>query len=135
MENVLVFAPVERVARVELPSPRSAPATAPRADSGPGSGWQTGSVGPDLPPLTNGLIHTPIERLRSMFAYCLVRGLMDQDTEWVNDPAFLVVCEYAGLQGATPERVRDLYNSGKLDFKRLQYAMCGWGSTDEKAVA
>ena len=135
MENVLVFAPVERVARVGLPSDPGAVSTPPRADSGPGSGWQTGSVGPDIPPLTNGLIHTPIERLRSMFAYVLVRGLTDQDTEWVNDPAFLVVCEYAGLQGATPERVRDLYNSGKMDFKRLQYAMCGFSSSDEKAVA
>lgn len=68
------------------------------------------------------LRNTPIERIQELFAYVLVHGLCEKDARWVNSPDFLRVAEYAGLQGDTPQRIRDLFNCDRIDFQRLR----GW---------
>lgn len=136
MDNaILEFRPVERAAPEPARFPDLAPKSALRADSGLAGLCPPRSAGPDLPPLTPRLSNTPLVRLQSLFAYVLVKGLTEKDTPWVNSQDFDAVCEYAGLQGATPDRIRDLYNSGLMNFKRISYAMCGWSSSDEQAVA
>lgn len=133
--NVLDFRPVE----APQPSPKEAPEPPPRVDPRGYSGLATAlsapkSEGPYLPPMTHQLSNTPIERIQHMFVYVVIRGLVEKDSNWVNDPAFLLCCELAGLQGNTPEKIRALYNAGGINMQQLRYAMVGLGSSDEKAM-
>lgn len=138
--NVLDFRPVGASEPETLPEPSAPAFAAPGGYSslpgpglvGPGS---PKSDGPELPPMDPRLANTPIERIRTMFVYVIVRGLTDGDTPWVNDPAFFQCCEYAGLEGATPQRIRDLYNAGGLDVQRLRYCLVGLNTPEERAVA
>ncbi|MBL8353171.1 MAG: hypothetical protein JNL87_22995 [Burkholderiaceae bacterium] len=88
-----------------------------------------------MPPLAPGLPNTPLERLQMMFACVLLQGLRDRDTAWVNDPAFLLVCDYAGLQEPTALKVRELYNDGKLNMWRLTYVFNGFAPDRAKVSA
>ena len=114
--------------------------TDPAPDSTPASGYSSPlacacaprSEGPTLPEMERGLPNTPLERIQLMFAYVLVNGLRDHDDAWIRSRDFLTVAEYAGLEGATPQRVRDLYFSGKMDMRRLCYTFNGY---EREAVA
>lgn len=121
MSAVLEFRPYGASEPAPLPTPSAAPRAAPTPDSALAAPCREGGDGPDLPPLDPYLRNTPIERIRAMFAQCLAQGLIEKDTRWVKSDAFLTVCEYAGLEGSTPERIRELYLSGQLNLAALSY--------------
>jgi hypothetical protein len=116
----------------DLLPPDLSPKTPAGPDSGLPRGWSAeGAPGPELPPMDPHLRNTPLVRLQEMFAHVLIQGLKDRDTAWVNDPAFLLVCDYAGLQGDTPLQIRALYNEGKLNMARLLW----WNAGAQESVA
>lgn len=123
MSAVLEFRPVGASEPAPVPTPSLARSALPGPDSALAKSCRLGGDGPDLPPLDPHLRNTPIERLRAMFVHCLAQGLLEKDTRWVQSDAFITVCEYAGLEGATPSRIRELYLSGQMNFKAISY----WG--------
>jgi hypothetical protein len=74
--------------------------------------------------LTTGLKNTEFSQIRALFAAVLVRGLLDQDDDWVASEDFLLVCEYAGLGDEQTNQLSDLYFARQLDTNRLAYFGC-----------
>lgn len=72
------------------------------------------SEGPDLPPLTPGLRHTPAEAIHELFGAVFFQALQEQDREWVESPDYLLVAELAGIDLDLAERVRQMFLAGQI---------------------
>lgn len=78
--------------------------------------------GPDLPPLTPGLIHTQIEALHNLFGAVFFQAMNEGDRKWVESPDYLLVAEFAGIDHNLAERVRRMFLAGQVKegaFDRL----------------
>jgi hypothetical protein len=81
--------------------------------------------------MTPGLVNTPLIHIQNLFAYVLIRGLKDRDTAWINSPHFETVCVYAGLHLNRVAQIRDLYHSGMMNFKALEWWDTGYDKPDK----
>lgn len=72
------------------------------------------SEGPDLPPLTPGLRHTPIEAIHNLFGTVFLQALNEGDAEWVESPDYLLVADLAGIDLDLAERVRRMFLAGQI---------------------
>ncbi len=72
------------------------------------------SEGPDLPPLTPGLRHTPIEAIRDLFGTVFLQALNEGDAEWVESPDYLLIADFAGIDLDLAERVRRMFLAGEI---------------------
>lgn len=70
--------------------------------------------GPDLPPLTPGLRHTPAEAIHELFGAVFFQALNERDREWVESPDYLLVAELAGIDPDLAERVRAKFRRGEI---------------------
>lgn len=70
--------------------------------------------GPDLPPLTQDLRHTPAEAIHNLFGAVFFQALQEQDGEWVESPDYLLVAELAGIDLDLAERVRRMFLAGQI---------------------
>ncbi|MEJ3960629.1 hypothetical protein WGP40_09870 [Brachymonas sp. G13] len=70
--------------------------------------------GPDLPPITPGLIHTPIEALHNLFGVVFFQALNECDRDWVESPDFLLVAEFANIDEHLALRVRRMFLAGQI---------------------
>lgn len=67
------------------------------------------SEGPDLPPMTNGLRHTPLDAIHNLFGAVFFQALQEQDQQWVRSRDYLIVAEFAGIDLDLAERVRGMF--------------------------
>lgn len=70
--------------------------------------------GPDLPPLTPDLRHTPAEAIHELFGAVFLQALNEGDAEWVESPDYLLVAEFAGIDAVIAERVRAKFRRGEI---------------------
>ena len=70
--------------------------------------------GPDLPPLTQDLRHTPAEAIHNLFGAVFFQALQEQDGEWVESPDYLLIAELAGIDLDLAERVRRMFLAGQI---------------------
>ena len=70
--------------------------------------------GPDLPPLTPDLRHTPAEAIHNLWGSVFFQGLQEQDREWVESPDYLLIAEFAGIDLDLAERVRRMFLAGQI---------------------
>lgn len=70
--------------------------------------------GPDLPPLTPDLRHTPADAIHNLFGAVFMQALQEQDREWVESPDYLLVAEFAGIDLDLAERVRRMFLAGQI---------------------
>lgn len=70
--------------------------------------------GPDLPPLTPDLRHTPAEAIHNLFGAVFMQALQEQDREWVESPDYLLVADLAGIDLDLAERVRRMFLAGQI---------------------
>lgn len=70
--------------------------------------------GPDLPPLTPDLRHTPAEAIHELFGAVFFQALNEQDREWVESPDYLLVADLAGIDLDLAERVRRMFLAGQI---------------------
>lgn len=70
--------------------------------------------GPDLPPLTPDLRHTPADAIHNLFGAVFFQALQEQDGEWVESPDYLLIAELAGIDLALAERVRQMFLAGQI---------------------
>lgn len=77
------------------------------------------SDGPEVPPLTPGLPHTPVDNLRELLLAAVTQGLSDDDERFVCSPWFIHLCCYIGLDPDAALNVKIAYLRGEVDPKRL----------------
>ena len=70
--------------------------------------------GPDLPPLTQDLRHTPADAIHNLFGAVFFQALQEQDGEWVESPDYLLIAELAGIDLDLAERVRRMFLAGQI---------------------
>ncbi len=70
--------------------------------------------GPDLPPLSPDLRHTPADAIHNLFGAVFFQALQEQDGEWVESPDYLLVAELAGIDLDLAERVRRMFLAGQI---------------------
>lgn len=70
--------------------------------------------GPDLPPLTPDLRHTPAEAIHELFGAVFFQALNERDREWVESPDYLLIAELAGIDLDLAERVRRMFLAGQI---------------------
>lgn len=70
--------------------------------------------GPDLPPLTPDLRHTPAEAIHELFGAVFLQALNEGDAEWMESPDYLLVAEFAGIDAVIAERVRAKFRRGEI---------------------
>lgn len=70
--------------------------------------------GPDLPPLTPDLRHTPAEAIHNLFGAVFMQALQEQDREWVESPDYLLIADLAGIDLDLAERVRRMFLAGEI---------------------
>lgn len=70
--------------------------------------------GPDLPPLTQDLRHTPADAIHNLFGAVFFQALQEQDGEWVESPDYLLIAELAGIDLDLAERVRQMFLAGQI---------------------
>jgi len=70
--------------------------------------------GPDLPPLSPDLRHTPAEAIHNLFGAVFMQALQEQDREWVESPDYLLVADLAGIDLDLAERVRRMFLAGQI---------------------
>ncbi len=72
------------------------------------------SEGPDLPPMTNGLRHTPLDAIHNLFGAVFFQALQEQDQQWVRSRDYLIVAEFAGIDLDLAERTRRMFLAGQI---------------------
>ncbi|WP_341987093.1 hypothetical protein [Pseudomonas aeruginosa] len=70
--------------------------------------------GPDLPPLTPDLRHTPADAIHNLFGAVFMQALQEQDREWVESPDYLLIADLAGIDLDLAERVRRMFLAGEI---------------------
>lgn len=70
--------------------------------------------GPDLPPLTPDLRHTPADAIHNLFGAVFMQALQEQDREWVESPDYLLIADFAGIDLDLAERVRRMFLAGEI---------------------
>lgn len=70
--------------------------------------------GPDLPPLTPDLRHTPADAIHNLFGAVFMQALQEQDREWVESPDYLLIADFAGIDLDLAERVRRMFLAGQI---------------------
>lgn len=70
--------------------------------------------GPDLPPLTPDLQHTPADAIHNLFGAVFMQALQEQDREWVESPDYLLIADFAGIDLDLAERVRRMFLAGQI---------------------
>ena len=70
--------------------------------------------GPDLPPLTPDLQHTPADAIHNLFGAVFMQALQEQDREWVESPDYLLIADFAGIDLDLAERVRRMFLAGEI---------------------
>ncbi|MEV2063536.1 hypothetical protein ABZQ88_10325 [Pseudomonas aeruginosa] len=70
--------------------------------------------GPDLPPLSPDLRHTPAEAIRNLWGSVFMQALQEQDREWVESPDYLLIADFAGIDLDLAERVRRMFLAGEI---------------------
>ena len=70
--------------------------------------------GPDLPPLSPDLRHTPAEAIHNLFGAVFMQALQEQDREWVESPDYLLIADFAGIDLDLAERVRRMFLAGEI---------------------
>ncbi len=70
--------------------------------------------GPDLPPLTPDLRHTPADAIHDLFGAVFFQALNERDREWVESPDYLLIAELAGIDLDLAERVRRMFLAGQI---------------------
>jgi|GEM_PF-1245265 len=70
--------------------------------------------GPDLPPLTPDLRHTPADAIHNLFGAVFLQALQEQDREWVESPDYLLIADFAGIDLDLAERVRRMFLAGQI---------------------
>ncbi|HBN7632502.1 TPA: hypothetical protein ACRNI9_000390 [Pseudomonas aeruginosa] len=70
--------------------------------------------GPDLPPLSPDLRHTPAEAIHNLFGAVFMQALQEQDREWVESPDYLLIADLAGIDLDLAERVRRMFLAGEI---------------------
>ena len=71
--------------------------------------------GPDLPPLTPDLRHTPAEAIHNLFGAVFMQALQEQDRDWVESPDYLLIADFAGIDLDLAERVRRMFLAGQIN--------------------
>lgn len=83
-----------------------------------------GNQGPEVPPLTTGLPHTPLSALQELMLAIVVQGLADDDLDYVISPTFIHHLLYVGLDPDVALRVKIKYLRNEIKPHSIKNLIC-----------